>query len=108
MRSVNKKGGYSATVDTHGGGVRSVVLQSGPVHIENNLSKIEMLMSTAEWSVVNCLWLEVMKIYNNANKNMKTFLTEHFGVRELHPFIETFEESTSPSELLERLKKSLS
>ena len=40
VRSVNKIGGYSATVETHVGGVRSVVLHSGPVHIENNLSKI--------------------------------------------------------------------
>ena len=61
-----------------------------------------------DWSVAKVIWPTLRKLLNSANKKMIELLTSNFGVREFHRMIMEFtEEVDSPTELRDRLKKSL-
>ena len=63
---------------------------------------------TIDWSVAKVIWPTLRKLLNSANKTMRELLTSNFGVLEFHPMIIEFtEEVDSPTELRDRLKKSL-
>ena len=109
VRSQNSAGGYTATIDSGtGDSSKNVNLPSGHVKIEHNPSKLDTLKAMEDdWSVAKCLWSELMPILNSANDTMRKFLTNVFKVKEFHPFIESFNNSISPSELLTRLELTL-
>ena len=77
------------------------------MYIERNPEKIEQLKETTGWSVANCLWPSVRRIMNRANKDMAFFLTDNFDVKEFHPFVEQFNDSNTPEDLVCRLKSAM-
>ena len=61
-----------------------------------------------DWSIVKSIWPTLRKCLNSANKRMKELLTNNFQVREFRPMVfECTQDGDSPTELKERLKKSL-
>ena len=85
---------------------KKMQLEAGPVKIETDNDKIQIMKETAKWSVSKCLWPKVSKIIKQANKVMKLFLTKNFKVKEFHPMIKPFE-TGCPEELKKQLLESL-
>ena len=106
VQSQRYTGGYAATTD--GSSVQSKNKGDDLVEIEKKTEMLKFLEETMGWSVAKVIWPTLRKLPNSANKTMRELLTRIFGVREFHPMIMEFTEKVdSPTELRDRLKKSL-